>query len=47
MTNIIAIWLAIIIIGFFLLDHFVLRLDASMFAARFLIDLIVKMAVWR
>jgi hypothetical protein len=47
MTNTIAIWLAIIIIGFFVLDHFVFHLDAITLVVRLLIDLIAKVAFWR
>mgnify|MGYP000432989227 CR=1 FL=1 len=47
MTNTIAIWLAILIVGFFVLDHFVLHLDAVSFVLRHLITLIGMVAFWR
>ena len=47
MTNTLAIWLALLIIGFFVLDHFVLHLDAQSIALRGLLDLITKVAFWR
>ncbi|MCO4846458.1 MAG: hypothetical protein KC448_00615 [Yoonia sp.] len=47
MTNTIAIWLAIFIVGFFILDHFVLHLDAITLILRLLIEMIAKIAVWR
>ncbi len=47
MTNTIAIWLGIFIIGFFVLDHFVFHLDAMTFFLRLLIETIAKIAVWR
>lgn len=47
MTNIIAIWLGIFIIGFFVLDYFVFHLDAMTFILRLLIETIAKMAFWR
>tara|TARA_B110000902_G_scaffold10205_1_gene12408 strand:+ start:7909 stop:8052 length:144 start_codon:yes stop_codon:yes gene_type:complete len=47
MTNIIAIWLGIFIIGFFVLDHFVFHLDTMTLILRLLIETIAKMAFWR
>lgn len=47
MTNIIAIWLGIFIIGFFVLDHFVFHFDAITLILRLLIEMIAKIAVWR
>ena len=47
MTNIIAIWLGIFIIGFFVLDHFVFHLDAMTLILRLLIETIAKIAFWR
>lgn len=47
MTNRIAIGLFILIVGFFVLDHFVLHLDAATFLMRELVDLINAMAFWR
>jgi len=47
MTNPIAIWIVIFVIGFFLLDHFYLHLDAGLIIARKLRDLIEYVAFWR
>tara|TARA_B110000967_G_scaffold177447_1_gene191562 strand:- start:1175 stop:1318 length:144 start_codon:yes stop_codon:yes gene_type:complete len=47
MTNIIAIWLGIFVLGFFVLDHFVFHLDAMTFILRLLIETIAKIAFWR
>ena len=47
MTNSIAIGLVLTIVGFFLLDHFVLHLDAATFLLRKLIALIDTLAFWR
>lgn len=47
MTNQIAIGLAIFIVGFFLLDHFVFHMDALTFILRLLIAAIHKIAFWR
>lgn len=47
MTNTIAIWLGLIIIGFFALDHFVLHLGAIEVIMRGLLQLISKLAFWR
>jgi len=46
-TNTIALWLACIIIGFFVLDHFILHLDAVTHVMRGVLFLINKAAVWR
>lgn len=47
MTNQIAIGLAVVIVGFLLLDHFVFQLDAITFVMRKLLELINWMAFWR
>ncbi len=47
MTNRIAIWLGLLILGFFILDYFVLHLNAPYVVMRLLIELIDKMAIWR
>ncbi|MEJ6398692.1 hypothetical protein [Yoonia sp. 208BN28-4] len=47
MTNGIAIFLALLIIGFFALDHYVLHLDALTFLFRRLIAVIDILAFWR
>jgi hypothetical protein len=47
MTNAVALCLAILIIGFFVLDHFVLHLDAIAIVLRLLIEMIGKVAFWR
>lgn len=47
MTNRIAVWLALLIIGFFVLDHYVLGLDAGVFLARKFMELIEYLAFWR
>lgn len=47
MTNRIAIGLVLCIAAFFMLDHFVLQLDAARFLLRKLIDLIEYVAFWR
>ncbi|MCO4841525.1 MAG: hypothetical protein KC439_01275 [Yoonia sp.] len=47
MTNTIAIWLGLTIIGFFALDHFVLHLNAIEIVLRGILQLIDKVAFWR
>ena len=47
MTNTIAIWLAILIVGFFALDYFVLGWDSPTLILRLVIDLTGNMAFWR
>jgi len=47
MTNQIAIGLALLIVGFFVLDAYVLHLDAGVFLARKGLDLIEYLAIWR
>lgn len=47
MTNKIAIALALLIIGLFLADHFVLHLDLPLFLAKQFADLIEWLSFWR
>ena len=47
MTNALAIWIVACIAGFFLLDHFVLHLEAPLFLAHKGMDLIEYLAFWR
>ena len=47
MTNQIALGLAVVIIGFFVLDHFVFQLDAGTFVMRKLLGAIRFLAIWR
>ena len=47
MTNTIALWLGIFIVGFFALDYFVFQLDAVGVILRGILQLIAKMAFWR
>lgn len=47
MTNTIAAWLAVFIIGFLVLDHFVLQLGAVFHFMRGMVFLIDKAAIWR
>ncbi|SLN12152.1 hypothetical protein [Pseudooctadecabacter jejudonensis] len=47
MTTRLAIFLMAAIIGFFVLDHYVLHLDALVFLSRKGIDLIQTIAFWR
>ncbi len=47
MTNAIAIFLGLLIIGFLALDHYVLHLDAVTFLFRKLISLIDILTFWR
>jgi len=47
MTNTIALWLGIFIVGFFVLDYFVFQLDAVGVILRGILQLITKMAFWR
>ena len=47
MTNQIAIGLAIFIVGFFVLDHFVWHLDALTFVMRKIVSMTNAMAFWR
>ncbi|KPP84796.1 MAG: hypothetical protein HLUCCA08_12265 [Rhodobacteraceae bacterium HLUCCA08] len=47
MTNRLALWLVLLIAAFFVLDHFVLQLDAALFLGRKFTDLIEYLAFWR
>lgn len=47
MTNRIAIVLALLIIGLFVVDHFFLHLDLPLFLARQFADLIEWVSFWR
>ena len=47
MTNTIAIWLGLLIIGFLVLDHYVLHWDVLTVALRLLLTTIEKVAFWR
>jgi|GEM_PF-4204173 hypothetical protein len=47
MTNTIAIWLGLLIITFFVLDHYVFQLGALTVVTQLLILSISKLAVWR
>lgn len=47
MTNTIAVWIVVLIAGFFLLDHFVLHLDAALFLARKGLLGLDYLAFWR
>jgi len=47
MTNMIAFWLGLFIIVFFVLDHFVFQWDVIIHAMRGLLFLISKLAIWR
>lgn len=47
MTNIIAIWLGVIILGFLALDYFVLDWDSPLFLGRKLLELVEYLAFWR
>ena len=47
MTNMISFWLAALIIGFLALDYFYLGLDAPIYLARKLTELIEYIAFWR
>lgn len=47
MTNMISFWLVALILGFVALDYFYLGLDAPLFLARKLADLIEYIAFWR
>lgn len=47
MTTKLTIILALLIAGFFALDHYVLHLNAFVFLAKKLIDLMNYMAIWR
>jgi len=47
MTNRLALWLVLLIVGFFVLDHYVFGLDAGVFLARKFIDLIEYLKIWR
>ncbi|MEO9864224.1 MAG: hypothetical protein ABJO29_14215 [Yoonia sp.] len=47
MTNQIAIGLAIFIVGFFLLDHFVFHMDAMTVVLRKIVGAVKFMAFWR
>ena len=47
MTTRIALILMALIVGFFVLDHYVLGLDAFVFTAKKFMDLIQYIAFWR
>jgi hypothetical protein len=47
MTNALALVLIGLVAGFFLLDHFVLHIDAALFLGRRGLDLIEWLAFWR
>ena len=47
MTTRLALILAILILGFFVLDYYVLHLDAALFLVRKGFELINYMAFWR
>ena len=47
MTNRLAVILLALIVGFFVLDHYVLGLDALIFLSRKFMDLIEYLAIWR
>ena len=47
MTNRIAIFLALLIIGLFLADRFVLHLDLPLFLAKQFADLVEWVSFWR
>ncbi|MEJ6508943.1 MAG: hypothetical protein QNK87_10520 [Octadecabacter sp.] len=47
MTTKLTLILAILIGGFFVLDHYVLHLNAFVFLAKKLIELMNYMAIWR
>ncbi len=47
MTNTIALWLAVLILGFLALDYFYLDWNVVVFLGRKLLDLIEWMAFWR
>jgi len=47
MTDTLALWLGGLIAGFFVLDAFVLHLDAGTIAMRGMLDLIQWVAFWR
>lgn len=47
MTNTLALWIVALIIGFFLLDAFVLHWEAPLFLARKGLDLLNYLAFWR
>lgn len=47
MTNALAIGIVFVIAAFFVLDHYLLHLDAPLFLARKGMDLIEWLAFWR
>ena len=47
MTNIIAIWLAAVILGFLALDYFVLDWNAPVYLGAKFLDLLRYVAFWR
>ncbi|WP_377505998.1 hypothetical protein [Octadecabacter sp. R77987] len=47
MTNKIAIWLALLLIAFFVLDHYVFGIGAGLFLLREFAALIEYVAFWR
>lgn len=47
MTNAIAIWLALAIVGFLLLDHFYLGWEVPVFVGRKLMEVIELLKIWQ
>jgi hypothetical protein len=47
MSTKIALSLALLIAGFFVLDHFVLQMNAGVFLGKKLIELVNYLAIWR
>ena len=47
MTNTIAIWLAVLVLGFLALDHFYLNWNVPVFLGRELLEFIEYLAFWR
>lgn len=47
MTNTIAFWLAVLILGFFAIDFFFLEDNMFLFLGRKLVDLLEYVAFWR
>lgn len=47
MTNTLAIWIVVIVVGFFALDHYVLHWDADIIVMRLVTDTVQEIAFWR
>jgi len=47
MTNAISIWLGLLIVGFLVLDHYVLDWEVALYLGRKLLEFVEYIAFWR